>query len=102
MKKLALPLALVAAIVLGGMAAKSADAATFRVSFGTPVVYSGYGYGQTSCYGGNVYYGGGTRWHDTSHYDYHPAGIERHGNHFHYVPAHLHLYQTGHWDYYPW
>ncbi len=37
-------------------------------------------------------------WHDTSHYDYHPGGLQRHGNHFHYVPGHYDLHRTGHWD----
>jgi hypothetical protein len=36
-------------------------------------------------------------WHDTSHWDYHPAQIVPHGNHFHYVPGHYDYHQTGHW-----
>ncbi len=61
------------------------------------------------CWGNNFnsYYGGFTPyshrhriWHDTSHYDYHPGGFERHRNHYHYVPGHYDFHQTGHWDHY--
>ncbi|MCA9077735.1 MAG: hypothetical protein KDA93_22100 [Planctomycetaceae bacterium] len=37
-------------------------------------------------------------WHNTSHYDYHPGGFQRHGNHAHYVPGHVDLHRTGHFD----
>jgi hypothetical protein len=76
-----------------------------------------YGYGGYSGYGGfspgislyssgyrgyNVGYGGislnvgSPRWHDTSHYDYHPGSFQRHRNHFHYVPGHDDLHRSGH------
>lgn len=38
-------------------------------------------------------------WHDTSHYDYQPARLLRHGNHYHYEPGGYVFHQTGHWDY---
>ncbi|QDT11078.1 hypothetical protein [Planctomycetes bacterium K23_9] len=38
-----------------------------------------------------------SRFHDTSHYDYHPTEIRRHGNHFDVVPGHYDLHRTGHW-----
>ena len=54
-------------------------------------------------YGGRSYcngshWGGAHRWHDTSHYDYHPADYVPHYNHYHYVPAHYDVHHTGHWD----
>jgi hypothetical protein len=57
--------------------------------------YGGYGAG----YGG---YGYGPqysapRWHDTSHFDYHPGTFYQHGNHFHYQPGHYDFHRTGHW-----
>jgi len=66
---------------------------------------------------GGGYYGRGPSWrgrrrrrhfhhhhrppvyHDTSHWDYHPGGLRRHGNHYHYVPGHYHWHQDGHWHY---
>lgn len=57
--------------------------------YGSPTIYrQAYSHGR---------WGGGHHWHDTSHYDYHPGGFERHGNHFHYVPGHWDYHQTGHW-----
>ncbi len=64
-------------------------------------------------YGGGVHWGGGSvhwgghyhrrrrypRYHDTSHYDYHPGGFQRHGNHYHYVPGHYDFHRSGHWHY---
>jgi hypothetical protein len=53
---------------------------------------------------GHAYHGGwgGHRshrvWHDTSHYDFHPGGYERHYNHYHYVPSHYDFHRDGHWD----
>jgi hypothetical protein len=46
-------------------------------------------------YGGG--YGGYPTFHNTSHYDYHPAHLQQHGNHFHYVPGHYDYHQTGHY-----
>ena len=37
-------------------------------------------------------------WHDTSHYDYHPGGFVRHGNHFDYERGHYDYHQEGHYD----
>jgi hypothetical protein len=49
-------------------------------------------------YGGiGVYYRSGPRWHNTSHYDYHPGEFRRHGNHYHYVPGHYDYHRSGHW-----
>lgn len=50
--------------------------------------YGGYGYGYTQ-----------PRWHDTSHYDYHPTTVVPHGNHYHVIPGHYDYHQTGHWHY---
>jgi hypothetical protein len=37
-------------------------------------------------------------WHDTSHYDYHPPQIVRHGNHFDYLEGHYDFHPEGHYD----
>ena len=37
-------------------------------------------------------------WHDTSHYDYHPGGFVRHGNHYDYRPGHYDYHREGHYD----
>lgn len=65
---------------------------------------SGYSGGWGSGYSGGFsgsqyYYGGGYGpvWHDTSHLHHHGPSLQRHGNHFHYIPAHTHLHRTGHW-----
>ncbi|NND99419.1 MAG: hypothetical protein HKN47_19035 [Pirellulaceae bacterium] len=39
----------------------------------------------------------GPRYHDTSHYDWHPTEIRRHGNHFDVIPGHYDFHRTGHW-----
>jgi hypothetical protein len=57
-------------------------------------------------YQARTYYRGGhghaghghAHWHNTSHYDYHPGEIRRHGNHYHYTPGHYDLHEDGHWD----
>lgn len=36
-------------------------------------------------------------YHDTSHYDYHGPSLQRHGNHYDYVPGHYDYHQTGHY-----
>ena len=36
------------------------------------------------------------RWHDTTHFDYHPGSFQRHRNHFHYVPGHYDIHRSGH------
>jgi|GEM_PF-2455036 hypothetical protein len=38
-------------------------------------------------------------YHDTSHYDYHGPSLQRHGNHYDYVPGHYDYHRTGHYDY---
>lgn len=63
-------------------------------------------------WGGNPQWGGGygwnsynsgwnqryqpRRWHDTSHWDYHPTTVVPHGDHLHVVPGHYDWHQTGH------
>jgi hypothetical protein len=58
----------------------------------------GYGYSPRSYSGYRGYGYGHDHWHDTSHYDYHRGGYERHYNHYHYVPGHYDFHQEGHWD----
>lgn len=41
-------------------------------------------------------------WHDTSHWDYRPARLQQHGNHFHYVPSRYEWHETGHVDHHHW
>lgn len=56
---------------------------------------SGYGIG---AYGGGYGgFGGNPSWHNTSHLDYHPAQIQRHGLHLHYTPGHYDSHRSGHW-----
>ena len=58
--------------------------------------HSGYGHrGGWSGWGGHRSH---YDWHDTSHYDFHPGGFERHRNHYHYVPPHYDYHRDGHWD----
>lgn len=59
----------------------------------------GGGHRQHSYYRGGHggHYGGNHYWHDTSHYDYHPGGFQRHYDHYDYVPGHYDYHQTGHW-----
>jgi hypothetical protein len=38
-------------------------------------------------------------YHDTTHYDYHPSTVYRHGNHYHVQPGHYDLHRSGHWHY---
>lgn len=44
-------------------------------------------------YNSNFGHGG---YHDTSHYDYHPTEIRRHGNHYDVTPGHYDYHRTGH------
>lgn len=83
-------------------APQQADAGQFYFGLGVGQPYYG-GYG--SYYGGHGHgYGhggyGGSVWHDTSHYDYHPGSYVRHYDHYHYVPGHYHWHNDGHWDHY--
>ena len=69
--------------------------------------YGGHGYGAQRYgsyrmpYTGRIhssYYGHrGGFYHDTTHLDYHPTEIRRHGNHFHVQPGHYDVHRTGHW-----
>ncbi|TWT82274.1 hypothetical protein CA13_37360 [Planctomycetes bacterium CA13] len=43
---------------------------------------------------GHSYRSGG--YHDTSHYDWHPTEVRRHGNHYHVQPGHYDWHQSGH------
>jgi hypothetical protein len=36
-------------------------------------------------------------YHDTTHFDYHPPTVYRHGSHYHVVPGHYDLHRSGHW-----
>ena len=36
-------------------------------------------------------------YHDTTHLDYHPTEIRRHGNHYHVQPGHYDVHRSGHW-----
>jgi hypothetical protein len=38
-------------------------------------------------------------YHDTTHYDYHPPTVYRHGSHYHVMPGHYDLHRSGHWHY---
>lgn len=65
--------------------------------------YGGYGYGSGFRGGYGTGYGYGSSWnrggiyHDTSHWDYHPTEVIPHRNHYHVVPGHYHLHNTGHY-----
>jgi len=39
------------------------------------------------------------RFHDTSHWDYYPGGLECYGDGYRYVPGHYHYHRSGHWHY---
>ena len=56
----------------------------------------GNGYGNYNSW--NYGWGGQAprRWHDTSHWDYHPTTVVPHGNHYHVMPGHYDFHQTGH------
>ena len=61
--------------------------------------YGAYNYGHRIPYGyghgghGPFYRG----YHDTSHFDYHPPQIYRHGNHLHVQPGHYDFHRSGHY-----
>lgn len=56
----------------------------------------GYTGGVNAGYGGLNLHFGGSRWHGTSHYDYHPGTVQRHWFHYDYVPGHYDLHRSGH------
>jgi hypothetical protein len=104
-------------LAVAGMVASADESAAQGIHFGVGAVhvdvgnphynrgfygggyYGGGGnfYRRTSYYHGGGHGHGGHRWHDTSHYDYHPGEYVRHRNHYHYVPGHYDWHQTGHW-----
>ncbi len=59
--------------------------------------------GRRSFYRGHVhrgFYGGYyPRYHDTSHFDYYGPSLQRHYNHYHYVPGHYHFHRSGHFHF---
>lgn len=60
----------------------------------------GYGHGLSvySGYGGiGLHVGRRPRWHDTSHYDYHPGYYVRHRGHYDYVPGYYDFHPSGHY-----
>lgn len=73
----------------------------FGVGSGSPY-YGGYGYGgYNQGYGYGSGYGyGGHGWHNTSHYDYQPARIQRHYGHYDYRPARYNVHRSGHLHHY--
>lgn len=107
MAKLAFTMVAVAALCFA--AGENASAQGFHFGGGGVHVDVGYPHGgyyahprslirYSSCYGGGYGWGGHADWNDTSHYDYHPGGVVRHRNHYHYVPGHYDYHDDGHWD----
>lgn len=100
---------IIASVAVVGMLLVTAGTsnAGVRFSFGGGGYHSGhnhYGHGYRGGYGGGYgyaptyrYYNSYPQWHNTSHYDYHPPSLQRHRNHYHYVPGHYDYHQTGHW-----
>ena len=107
MKRIATTLAIVIGLGLTGLGTARVEAASpFRIHFGGGGVHVDIGHGQHGGHGhqsGSYYrgrsYGGHYDFHDTSHYDWHPAQVYRHGNHFDVAPGHYDLHQSGHYDY---
>lgn len=98
----------IALVVVGvGLAGTGTASAHDRWGGGWGSGYSGgWGSGYSGGFSGSQYYYGGGYgggcgpvWHDTSHLHYHGPSLRRHGNHFHYIPAHTHLHRSGHWHY---
>jgi hypothetical protein len=59
--------------------------------------YGGYGrYPQSTYWGGGWSGYGGNLWHDTTHFDYHRGGYERHYNHYDYRCGHFDVDSSGH------
>lgn len=106
MKKLALSLAALAALVWLGFDSSTAQASNryrgfgihlggrnLHLDIGNPHGRHGY-HRYRSWHRGPVHYD----WHDTSHWDYHPPSLVPHGNHYDFVPGHYDYHRTGHWD----
>ncbi|MEZ6061247.1 MAG: hypothetical protein R3C19_12855 [Planctomycetaceae bacterium] len=90
-----------AALAMGILGADDASAQYYRGGYGIGYSSPGFSIGINTGrgYGGNFGYGRTTRvWHNTSHYDFHPTTVYRHGNHYHVQPAHYDFHQTGHVD----
>jgi hypothetical protein len=97
------------AMALGLMFA--GDASEAQAQYGCYGYGGGYGYGGIGIRVGSHYpsyrvpanYGSRYsayrrgNYHDTSHLDYHPTEIRRHGSHFHVQPGHYDIHRTGHW-----
>ncbi len=115
MKKFLWAIAAMAILAAGGAAAEAQHGAWGgHYSYNRGFYGGGYGGARISFYSGGrglpgVYYGRGgghhghhghghSRWHDTSHYDFHPGGYQRHYDHYDYVPPHYDWHQDGHWD----
>lgn len=107
MKKYLLAMAAMAILAAGGAVAEAGHGHGGGGYSYNRGFYGGYA-PRVSFYGGGrnlpgVYYGRGGgghhgHWHDTSHYDFHSGGYERHYDHYHYVPSHYDWHQDGHWD----
>jgi hypothetical protein len=83
-------LTFVTLVALSCLGAGTASAQGFGFYWGGGHAHIGHGH-----YGhGHVHY---PRYHDTSHYHYHPGYYQRHGGHYHYVPGHYDLHRSGHW-----
>ena len=82
---------------IGGNRQYSHGYQSYRPSYGYNSYRPSYGVGigSHSSNFGHGYSGG--YYHDTSHYDYHPTEIIRHGNHYDVQPGHYDLHQTGHY-----
>lgn len=93
MKKLIAVCAVAAGMALfaGSANAQWHDSYQYR-SYQQRPTFSGYYYSPSSYYRQPSY-----QWHDTSHWDYHPAQIQRHGNHYHVTPGHYDWHNQGHW-----
>lgn len=55
---------------------------------------SGYGYGNAGTT--RRYYSPRPVYHDTTHLDWHPTTLYRHGSHLHVQPGHYDVHRTGH------
>ena len=85
---------------LCAFSAPQAEAGSFYFGLGNGGYY-GSGYGNYGGHGNHHGYGGygqGRSYHNTGHYDYHQPSIQRHYNHYDYVPGHYDYHNTGHWD----
>jgi hypothetical protein len=112
MRKLLLAVAAITILAAGGAVAQAQHGHWGgHYNYNRGFYGGGYGGARISFYSGRglpgVYYGRGhhghhghghARWHDTSHYDFHPGGYQRHYDHYDYVPPHYDWHQEGHWD----